>query len=171
MSIWTDERVEELKRLLRQGLSASAIAERLGGMTRNAVIGKAHRMGLKLHNHPAGERRINARKARKKSHKKQCAKIFTPPPYMTMPVEPLPHGPEPNVPFKERRGILDLEDSQCRWPIGDPKEPDFHFCNGKRVHGFAYCAHHSRRAYKPIEIRRTAVPQRTRVFSPEDVEV
>lgn len=171
MSVWTDDRVERLKLLLRQGMSASAIAERLGGgMSRNAVIGKVHRMGLKLDQRSSSERSANARKSRKKTHKKQCAQIFKPPPYMTLPVEPLPHGPEPHVPRRERRGVLELEDNQCRWPIGDPKDADFHFCNAKRVTGFAYCAHHARRAYRPVDMKQR-VPQRTRVFTPEDVEV
>jgi len=169
MSVWTDERVERLKTLIKEGYSSAVIAEYLGaGISRNAVIGKVHRMGLMLHTRPDGERRMIGRKSRKKSHKAQCLKTFRPPPIVLKP-EPIPVGPEPVVPEHERKGVVDLEAHDCRWPIGDPKDRDFHFCNGKRLPGLAYCAHHARRAYRPVELKR-GLPQRTRVFEPADVE-
>jgi GcrA cell cycle regulator len=102
---WTEERVERLKELWSQGMSASEIAQILGDVTRNAVIGKAHRLGLSGRPSPI----------RKKS------KGVT---------------------------ILDLTERMCKWPIGDPKHPDFRFCGKPSIPGMPYCGEHCAVAYQ-----------------------
>lgn len=108
---WTEERIELLRQLWGQGKSASEIAETLGDVTRNAVIGKAHRLGLS--------------------------------------------GRPSPIKKKPSRGatILSLTERMCKWPVGDPKHADFHFC-GKPAHpGLPYCAEHAAKAYQPAKKR------------------
>ena len=69
--------------------------------------------------------------------------------FRAFPVEPGASAPEPVVPPEERRGTRDIHDEQCRWPIGDPKHADFHFCNYTKVAGLSYCQHHVKRAFQP----------------------
>lgn len=151
---WTDERVETLKKLWADGLSASAIANRLGGVSRNSVISKVHRLGLSTrvttqrlaqsHGGKRAAKRVRARqKAAKAAQKPQTAlqAVFAAEPFV--PAEDLV------IPVAERKTLLDLEANDCRWPIGDPKDPDFHFCGKGKVNGLVYCDFHVRRAYQP----------------------
>lgn len=109
--MWTDERVEKLRELWGRGMSASEIAEMLGDVTRNAVIGKAHRLGLS--------------------------------------------GRPSPIKKKPTRGatILSLTERMCKWPVGDPKHPDFHFCGKAAAPGMPYCAEHAALAYQPAKKR------------------
>jgi len=110
---WSDERVERLKELWGQGMSASEIADVLGDVSRNAVIGKAHRLGLS--------------------------------------------GRPSPIKKKPSRGanILSLTERMCKWPIGDPKHEDFHFCGKPTVQGLPYCAEHAAVAYQPPSKKRS----------------
>jgi len=157
---WTDERVEILKKLWAEGLSCSQIANRLGGTTRNAVIGKVTR----LESPPrATSSRTHTARAFKPS--RSSVKATKPP---RQPVErsrrpladifetnPEPFAVEPDlvVPIEARKGLIDLEKDDCRWPIGDPQHADFHFCNRHKVPGLPYCEFHARRAYQPRKSR------------------
>jgi GcrA cell cycle regulator len=163
---WTDERVELLKKLWSDGLSASQIAAQMGGVTRNAVIGKVHRLGL------SGRAKTSTAPAQPRPRKPAAR-----PPSHPMSHRPATHGgaalaphlrvapqpqPEPLVeidedvaiPFSERVTIMELRDSMCRWPMGDPTTPEFRFCGGKAITGLPYCPHHSRIAYQPAAERR-----------------
>jgi GcrA cell cycle regulator len=100
---WSETRIGMLRKLWVDGLSASQIAERLGGTTRNAVIGKAHRLGLKS---------------------------------------------RPSPIKRETDNITTLNDRMCHWPIGHPREPDFHFCGKAIEPGRPYCSSHTALAYR-----------------------
>ncbi|MEM6857356.1 MAG: GcrA family cell cycle regulator [Pseudomonadota bacterium] len=208
---WTDERIATLKKMWEGGSTASQIAEELGGVSRNAVIGKAHRLGLKSRPSPvkANEKKKAAKKAAaaksatkkpadstakpaaKKAAKpaakadKAEATAETPAPAPATPSQPMPNpssdlpkivsvgpggflrqGPgdqqapippapprrlvpaKPSPEIADKTSLLDLSDKVCRWPMGHPGEPDFHFC-GKPVNpGFPYCVEHCGRAYQ-----------------------
>jgi GcrA cell cycle regulator len=154
---WTDERVELLKKLWSDGLSASQIAGELGGITRNAVIGKVHRLGLSGRAKSPSSSVPRARKPR--SHMLRVSR-----PAMrgnnalalAYDLEPdlEPEPVELVIPLEQRRSLLELNEDTCRWPIGDPSSPDFYFCGGKAITGLPYCAHHARVAYQPAADRR-----------------
>ncbi|HET8726027.1 MAG TPA: GcrA family cell cycle regulator [Alphaproteobacteria bacterium] len=117
---WTEERIERLRQLWGSGRSASEIAEILGDVSRNAVIGKAHRLGLSGRPSPIKVKRDE------------------------------PAAPKAPVPEQKSRGatILSLTERMCRWPLGDPKDSGFRFC-GKMAHaGSPYCAEHAAVAYQ-----------------------
>lgn len=132
--MWNDEKIGKLKKLWQEGLTTGEIGKRLG-VSKNAVVGKAHRLGLK--GRPSPIKRAEgttpatasaassvsatpASPAAPASSKKQVAKVFT---------------------------LIDLNSNTCRWPIGDPKHEDFHFC-GKGVYpGKPYCLDHCAQAY------------------------
>ncbi|MGB5779948.1 MAG: GcrA family cell cycle regulator [Allopontixanthobacter sediminis] len=209
---WTDERIGTLKKMWEGGSTASQIAEELGGVSRNAVIGKAHRLGLKSRPSPV---KANDKKADPKAPApKPAAKKAAPKPaarpapvrpqaakHPPRPVPPvashatpegkdIPSQPMPNpsnnlpkivsvgpggflrqgpgdqqppippapprrlVPAKPSPSIagkttlLDLNDKVCRWPMGHPGEPDFHFCGQDVNPGFPYCVEHCGRAFQ-----------------------
>lgn len=208
---WTDERIGTLKKMWEGGSTASQIAEELGGVSRNAVIGKAHRLGLKSRPSPvkANDKKVDP----KKLEAKPAAKKVTPKPvarpaprtqaakHPPRPVPPvashatpegkdIPSQPMPNssthlpkivsvgpggflrqgpgdqqppippapprrlVPAKPspsiagKTSLLDLNDKVCRWPMGHPGEPDFHFCGVDVNPGFPYCVEHCGRAFQ-----------------------
>ena len=158
---WTDERVETLKKLWLDGLSASQIAKQLGGVTRNAVIGKVHRLGLSGRAAP--------------SHPSRPAfKAPRPPRPISMPtprarsLEPRPHAtPAPRpAPFVELPGtatVLTLGAHMCKWPIGDPSSSDFTFCGRRASDEGPYCIDHARVAYQPPQgKKKTSVAELTR---------
>lgn len=159
MNAWPPEDIQKLKDLLFDGLSFSQIGARLG-RSRNAVIGKAHREGLsgtaeykKCHKPARPGGRVPKAKKKPKpwtQFERKSAAVFA--------SEPFTPGPELVIPPNERKGILDLQENDCRWPIGDPQKADFHFCNRKKVPGLAYCEAHSRRAYQPPENRKRSIP-------------
>jgi len=164
---WNDERVELLKKLWSDGLSASQIAGRLGGVTRNAVIGKVHRLGLsgrattsRMKSHRPRTRpqvNNNAPGANKRLMKPRFAAVGNPALrnlYMGDNEPYTPPAEELEIPLKERKYIQTLTESCCRWPIGDPQMSDFHFCGKKKVAGLPYCEVHARRAFQPPQPRR-----------------
>lgn len=149
---WTDERVELLKKLWLDGLSASQIAKQLGGITRNAVIGKLHRLGLAGRNAPTTPART-APKA----------------PRPVRPVSATPSAPRPIVPpvialqpvlarLVEGPGLatrLTLSARMCKWPIGDPQHDNFTHC-GRAADAGPYCAEHAQIAHAPTKKHATA---------------
>ncbi len=154
---WTDERVELLKKLWADGLSASQIAGELGGITRNAVIGKVHRLGLSGRAKSPSSGAPRARKPR--SHMLRVAR----PSMRGNTALALAYDTEPElepevidevIPMEQRRTLLQLNEDTCRWPVGDPSSADFFFCGGKPVTSLPYCAHHCRVAYQPATDRR-----------------
>jgi GcrA cell cycle regulator len=156
---WNDERVETLKKLWSEGLSASQIAGRLGrDLSRNAVIGKVHRLGLsaranarhsmysrrvgkvsaaKQHSKLATESKRRALIRRGKYDEARAACVVIAPNFKPLPLPPEPVRPEKLVSF------LDLQDNQCRFIYGDPKTADHGFCGGKKVPGLSYCEGHA----------------------------
>jgi GcrA cell cycle regulator len=208
---WTDERIEKLMKMWEGGATASQIADELGGVSRNAVIGKAHRLGLKARPSPVkpNEKAEAAAPAAAPVAKKpkpapepvieavaRPAPAVTPPappaapppapsPLAANPAEPpavratshprivsvgpggfLRQGPgdqqapippapprrlvpaKPSTEIADKTSLLDLNDRICRWPMGHPGEPDFHFCGDKVNPGFPYCVDHCGRAYQ-----------------------
>ena len=196
---WTDERVELLKRLWNQGLSASQIAGELSnGITRNAVIGKVHRLGLsgraKTPTAPASRPR---KVTRAPSHPMGHSAGRTMAAATMASASSAPSGGSANaaassmsggsgggvrgnlalnvatmadvepvvaftpqafedvvVPMSERITIMELRESTCRWPFGDPSSSDFRFCGGSSPVGTPYCAFHAKIAYQPSNDRR-----------------
>jgi GcrA cell cycle regulator len=158
---WTDERVELLKKLWAEGLSASQIAGRLGGVTRNAVIGKVHRLGLSgratssRSSSPRPRRTHVPRAARTPSLMFGTRGNAALKPQFEMELDPAPAPLEELViPLNERASIMTLKEQMCHWPIGDPGEPDFHFCGRKSLGQLPYCEHHARMAYQAVQTRR-----------------
>ncbi len=155
---WTEERVELLKKLWSDGLSASQIAAELGGITRNAVIGKVHRLGLSGRAKSASAA-PRARKARSPSHMLRMARASIRgntalAHAYEFEAEAAPGLIENIIPIGQRRTILELTEQTCRWPIGDPGTSEFFFCGGNTVSGLPYCAYHSRIAYQAAADRR-----------------
>ncbi len=167
---WTDERVELLKKLWSEGLSASQIAGRIGSVTRNAVIGKVHRLGLsgrattsRMKSHRPRARMANA--AKRVAAKPRFAQAGNPAVralYMDAEVY-IPPVEELVIPMAERKTIQTLTETSCRWPIGDPQASDFHFCGKTKVALLPYCEFHARRAFQPAVPRRR---ERTEVEAP-----
>jgi len=201
---WTEERIAVLTKMWEGGATASQIADELGGVSRNAVIGKAHRLGLKARpspvkaNEPKPEAKPKPVEARQPAPKAPAPARAAPkapaapppsqpepPAASATPSQPLPnptHGlpkivsvgpggflrqgpgdqqapippapPRRLVPAKpspeiaDKTSLLDLNDRVCRWPMGHPGEPDFHFCGEKVNPGFPYCVEHCGRAYQ-----------------------
>ncbi|SCW89989.1 GcrA cell cycle regulator [Sphingobium faniae] len=213
---WTDERIDQLKSMWEKGLTASQIAEELGGVSRNAVIGKAHRLGLQSRPSPV--------KANDASKKAAAPRKPAPPPAAPAPEAPRAAAPAPQpaparpaatpapapaapaagapqqparpqpriisvgpggflrqgpgdqqapippapprrlVPAKpsaeiaDKTSLLDLTERICKWPLGHPGEPDFHFCGEAVNPGFPYCVEHCGRAYQAQLPRGTRRP-------------
>jgi GcrA cell cycle regulator len=146
---WTDERVELLKKLWQDGLSASQIAKQLGGVTRNAVIGKVHRLGLSGRATPSKP----ARPAFKAPRPAPRAAAPAAPRRIVQPLAVARPAPEPVRYVDEAPGtatVLTLGAHMCKWPIGDPASEDFTFC-GRRTSDSPYCLEHQRVAYQPAQ--------------------
>lgn len=156
--MWTEEKVGQLRKYWAEGLSASQIARELGGVTRNAVIGKVHRLGL-------------AGRATPSRPAKRPVRLRPPrPPRMVLvkaaPVHPTEAevaaqmhalGMEP-LPLANGRTptVFDLNDFVCRYPIGDPTERRFGFCGRGVKEGRVYCADHAQLCYQPSKARKRA---------------
>lgn len=152
---WTEDRVEVLSKLWAEGLSASQIAKQLGGVTRNAVIGKVHRLGLSGRATPSRP----ARKAAAKLSKARAAKTITTPAAPRVPKTVVAHtAPKAPVDAKmmangEYATILTIRDHMCKWPIGDPSSDEFRFCGRKIKENEPYCEPHCAVAYQPSRRR------------------
>jgi len=163
---WTDERVELLKKLWQDGLSASQIAKQLGGVTRNAVIGKVHRLGLSGRVtksrpvQPKPQRKVFAGTATRMQRLVQGATALKPEGRPARKPEPEPVRLV-EAPRGERCSILMLNERTCRWPIGDPGSETFSFCGGTPRDKGPYCEYHARIAYQPmLDRRRIRLPTR-----------
>ena len=137
---WTEERIDMLRELWAAGLSCSKIAAQLGSTTRNAVIGKAHRLGLESRPSPVkfsdGSGRTMRRRVTK-AHKEintVVAPLFDDEPAPTRRATPV---------------MIGSSTATCQWPHGDVGEPNFRFCGEMSVTGRPYCAKHVKRAYLP----------------------
>ena len=152
---WTEERVEVLKKLWAEGHSASQIAKQLGGVTRNAVIGKVHRLGLSGRATPSRPVKRPPRLARPKPRIRPDGVPSTTDTNIdetrirrsdqdaiVSALQPAP------VADGEAATILTLRDSMCKWPIGDPADPKFAFCGRKSDCG-PYCSEHAKVAFQP----------------------
>lgn len=178
---WTDDRVETLKTLWGEGQSASQIAKVLGGVTRNAVIGKVHRLGLASRTaakpEPAKKaKEAAAPKAKAKTKAKASPKLVEKPaaaakekpkpltthkpPSVT---STFPHPPAPSEPLVDlvdvdaaakKLSLLELNERTCKWPIGDPSAGEFYFCGHPAAPGKPYCSSHVAAAYQPMSSRR-----------------
>jgi GcrA cell cycle regulator len=163
---WTRERIALLKRRWSRGVSARRIAQALGGgISREAVLGKIHRLGLAgpaPGRKPAaaeGERRARARAARSRPTARPEATL--PPRAWRLPPGPAARAGgyvddprvDADIPLPQRRSLLELDRHACRWPIGDPRSPDFLFCGAKPRRGKPYCAAHCARAHISEEER------------------
>jgi GcrA cell cycle regulator len=162
---WSDDRVEQLKKLWEGGLSASQIAAELGNVTRNAVIGKVHRLGLS--GRAKNPSSAGPRKARPAQHVMRVSRPASRgntalAHAFEVEMEPDPIAFDNVVPMGQRVSLLELSEATCHWPIGDPASSDFFFCGGKALTGLPYCAHHSRVAYQPASDRRRHPPKPAR---------
>jgi GcrA cell cycle regulator len=162
---WTDERVELLRQLWLDGKSASQISAQLGhGVTRNAVIGKVHRLGLagrakapsstaappRAASAPRMVPRPASSGARTAVRGATALALAAEPALDTRPVF---QEDDVVVPMSLRVTIIDLKEAMCRWPLGDPTSPDFRYCGSPAASG-PYCAHHGKLAYQPVQDRR-----------------
>ena len=204
---WTDERIERLKAIWTEGATASQIADELGGVSRNAVIGKAHRLGLEARPSPVkpGEEKERPAPAATAAPaaKPAPAERPAPRPAAAAPASPAPAQPparspqrpqgdlqyrsigpggfirqgpgeqqapippapprrlvpaKPSPEVADKTSLLDLNDRICKWPMGHPGEPDFHFCGQAANPGFPYCVEHCGVAYQAQLPRRDRRP-------------
>ena len=203
---WTEERIERLKKMWHDGATASQIADDLGGVSRNAVIGKAHRLGLEQRPSPVkpGEEKeakkaapaLAAPKAPPKAESKAApAAPASAAPHATHPAPPQQRSGGPEIQYRsigpggfvrqgpgdqqapippapprrlvpakpspevaDKTSLLDLNDRICKWPMGHPGEPDFHFCGEQANPGFPYCVAHCGVAYQAQLPRRDRRP-------------
>jgi GcrA cell cycle regulator len=197
---WTDERIDRLKELWSNGMTASQIADELGGVSRNAVIGKAHRLGLQSRPSPVKPNEpAPAPAARTASEPADTVSAPSAPaaepaetaapqaaPAAPQPPQPqirsigpggfLRQGPgdqqspippapprrlvpaKPSAEVADKTSLLDLNEKICKWPLGHPGEPDFHFCGQPANPGFPYCVEHCGVAYQAQLPRRDRRP-------------
>jgi len=176
---WTDDRVATLTKMWGEGQSASQIAKELGGVTRNAVIGKVHRLGLSNRvtggAKPAAKGKVAAKPA---ARAKPAAKAKPVPAVMPKPMlpvrkviipagQPLPPQPSANEISPEvlasvrevekqakKISLMELTERTCKWPIGDPATEEFWFCGLTSEPGKPYCEAHVGVAFQPMSSRR-----------------
>jgi GcrA cell cycle regulator len=164
---WTDERIALLRTSWESGMTASQIAEALGeGVTRNAVIGKAHRLGLEARPSPVKVGEIvedlvdgvvAAVEGVIGAAGEAIAAVVAPRAAPKRPARPV-------VPAKPAKTtLLDLSEKVCKWPIGHPGETDFHFCGKPSQSSFPYCTEHCAIAYQ------AQLPRRDRSRPPPPV--
>ena len=138
---WNEEKVEKLKELWGKGSTASQIAEIIGGISRNAVIGKAHRLNLsskiKTRNASSNQNFDNSSEENSSKQRRDRKSKF-----QSLIIE---KDFEPENPKK----LEELDESSCKWPIGHPEEQSFYFCGRSSLKDFSYCKLHLLYAYQP----------------------
>ncbi|MDA7811631.1 hypothetical protein N8968_04630 [Candidatus Pelagibacter sp.] len=138
---WNEEKVEKLKELWGKGSTASQIAEIIGGISRNAVIGKAHRLNLsskiKTRNASSSQNFDNGSEENSSKQKRGRKSKF-----QSLIIE---KDFEPENPKK----LEELDESSCKWPVGHPEEESFYFCGRSSLKDFSYCKLHLLYAYQP----------------------
>jgi GcrA cell cycle regulator len=160
MSEWTQDREDLCRKLWADGLTGTQIASRLGGVTRNAVIGKVHRLGL-----PArAPRQAPRHRVRRISPIFRPTRLQLPPTARPKVRAATPRSSKqrskaevaailaslPETPAGLRIDLLDLREHMCRWPIGDPKDDGFHFCGRQKAQGISYCDPHADVAFQGV---------------------
>lgn len=153
---WSDERTDRAKAMWLQGISASQIANQLGGVSRCAVIGKMHRLGFERGVQAKRETTAQTNALRAKIKREPAPKAKTEP---TPPARP----PLPDLPGTAT--VLTLGAHMCKWPIGDPSGADFSFCGRRTRAEGTYCVAHARVAYEPSKPRKPATEPRRRYAS------
>ena len=167
---WTDERVEKLKKLWADGLSASQIAAQLGGVSRNAVIGKVHRLSLPGRAKSGGTSsstrtkratsaprapnyasRVATRTVMRSAGATALKEDLSVEAYQEIETRPAQNVV---VPISRRLALTELTERTCKWPIGDPLQEDFHFCGNDSGESTPYCTYHARLAFQPSAERR-----------------
>ncbi|RKQ71849.1 Global cell cycle regulator GcrA [Litorimonas taeanensis] len=171
---WTEDRVEKLTKLWAEGLSASQIAKELGEVTRNAVIGKVHRLGLSGRAKPSRPKQKAAPKTATATTAAPAPKARTPraPSAPRTPQQIVAAAAVPAPPPLEAKPmsngefatIMTITDHMCKWPIGDPTSSEFRFCGRKTDPDEPYCVAHSRVAYQPS--RRRGASSNTKALGP-----
>ncbi|ETR78886.1 GcrA cell cycle regulator [Afipia sp. P52-10] len=167
-SYWTEERITLLKEAWEAGrLSASEIAAELGGgVSRNAVIAKAHRLGLSGRHQ--GVKPGSVREPRPpRQPGNRMVRVPRAPSRLAVALDQateIEAGTDLQlsaeiIPFTQRKTLVELTTETCHWPVGDPLQPDFHFCGGKTLSGVSYCAHHTRIAYQRSDARARRNPK------------
>ncbi|EJF91228.1 GcrA family cell cycle regulator [Bartonella tamiae] len=181
---WTDERVELLKKLWSEGLSASQIAAQLGGVSRNAVIGKVHRLKLSGRGKPTKSTpRANKTVENSASNNltsntasvSRASRVATPTSaasgrnttrnvgatalkldFVADAVSQVETRPTEDVvvPMSRHLSLLQLSETTCKWPVGDPLAEDFYFCGADSGENGPYCTFHAKMAFQPISERR-----------------
>ena len=153
---WTEERVSLLTKLWGEGHTAAEIAKQLGGVTRNAVIGKAHRLKLSNRVSPIQQ---NKKPANRNVERKPAKKVAAVPVQKQSSVEisEVEAVTRERVANGELYDLMDLKPRMCRWPCGDPKHKDFGFCGDNAMPGLPYCEEHAKIAYQAAT--------RNRIFS------
>ena len=138
---WNEEKVEKLKELWGKGSTASQIAEIIGGLSRNAVIGKAHRLNLssKIKTRNASSSQNFDNSSEENSSKQRRGRKSK---FQSLIIE---KDFEPENPKK----LEELDESSCKWPIGHPEEQSFYFCGRSSLKDFSYCKLHLLYAYQP----------------------
>jgi len=138
---WNEEKIDKLKELWGKGSTASQIAEIIGGISRNAVIGKAHRLNLSSKiktGNALSSQNFNNSSEKKNSKQRQGRKSK----FKSLLIE---KDFEPESPKK----LEELDESSCKWPIGHPEEESFYFCGRSSLKDFSYCKLHLLYAYQP----------------------
>ncbi|AGF74004.1 GcrA cell cycle regulator [Bartonella australis AUST/NH1] len=173
---WTCERVELLKKLWSEGLSASQIAVQMGGVSRNAVIGKVHRLKLpgrgkavqvvsrtqktltSANSSAPSVRRTASSMSSESTASRSVGAANLRVEFSTEDAAEVDASATSNVvvPISRHLNLLQLNENTCRWPVGDPLSPDFHFCGADSGESSPYCAFHAKIAFQPISERRRA---------------
>jgi len=162
---WTDERVELLRKYWAEGLSASRIAAQLGGVSRNAVIGKVHRLKLSSRGRAASagvarQKKMVAPKATKAPQQRTVTITvganalqaqFDAEPVARRHLRPVENVV---VPMSRKLTLVQLTERTCKWPNGDPLSEEFNFCGNESAETGPYCSYHARVAFQPASERR-----------------
>lgn len=146
---WTDKRVADLKKLWLDGFSASQIAKQLGGVTRNAVIGKVHRLGLAGRKEPARPSAPRPRTPTPRGPARAPRPVAPPSPPVEAVAAPAPPPRPAVIDLPGTATIHTLGSHACKWPIGDPSTDEFSFCGRGSDDGHPYCVEHAKVAYQP----------------------